>query len=45
MVNVILVLILFLLLGWIVHFIMGKGGWPLHYCFIGGAGAGVGTFL
>ena len=45
MVNVILVLILFWLLGWVVHFIMGKDGGPLHYCFIGGAGAGVGAFL
>ena len=45
MVNVILVLILFWLLGWVVHFIMGKDGGPLHYCFIGGAGTGVGAFL
>ena len=45
MVNVILVLILFWLLGWVVHLIMGKDGGPLHYCFIGGAGTGVGAFL
>ena len=43
--TIILDLILFYIVGWIVHFVMGPDGGPLHYCFIGGAGAGLGAFL
>ena len=43
--TVILALIFFWVIGWIVHCIMGRDGGPLHYCFIGGAGTGVGAFL
>ena len=43
--SVILALIFFWGIGWVVHCIMGKDGGPLHYCFIGGAGCGVGAFL
>ena len=43
--TVILALIFFWVIGWIVHCIMGRDGGPLHYCFIGGAGTGVGAVL
>lgn len=43
--TIILDLILFYIVGWVVHFIMGSDGGPLHYCFIGGAGAGLGALL
>ena len=43
--TIILDLILFYIVGWIVHFVMGSDGGPLHYCFIGGAGAGLGVLL
>ena len=43
--TIILALIYFWIVGWVVHCIMGADGGPLHYCFIGGAGVGVGAFL
>ena len=43
--TVIQALIFFWVIGWIVHCIMGRDGGPLHYCFIGGTGTGVGAFL
>ena len=43
--TVILALSFFWLAGWVVHRIMGKDGGPLHYCFVGGAGTGLGAFL
>lgn len=43
--NIVLALIFFWIIGWVVHKIMGRDGSFLHFCFIGGAGSGVGSFL
>ena len=45
MVDVVLALIFFWIIGWVVHKIMGKDGNFLHFIFIGGAGCGLGTLL
>jgi uncharacterized membrane protein YeaQ/YmgE (transglycosylase-associated protein family) len=45
MTDLILALLFFTLIGWITHKIMGRDGGILHFCFIGGAGCGLGAFL
>lgn len=45
MVDIVLALIFFALMGWVTHRLMGRRDNILHYCFIGGAGSGLGSLL
>ena len=45
MVDIVLALIYFALIGWVAHRIMERKDNVLHYCFLGGAGSGLGALL
>lgn len=45
MLDMIMALVFFTILGWIVHKIFGKDGGLLHYAFVGGCGSGIGIIL
>lgn len=45
MLDMILMLVYFVILGWAVHKFFGKDGGILHYTFIGGCGSGIGILL
>lgn len=45
MIDVILALLLFTVIGWFIHKLFGKDGGILHYAFVGSAGSGLGMLL
>lgn len=46
MINILLMLIYFAIIGYVIHRIMGKhGGTILHWTFVGGCGSGLGAAL